>query len=133
MHLQATPRYNTWVGLSFERLCFAHIYEIQRALGVTGVATKTYSYTTPTAQMDMVIERADRVTTLCEMKYTQKPYQMSKSEADKLRNRAEELAMLQPTQRQIQIVLISNRNAKKNINYNSLVVNNITLKDIFKS
>lgn len=83
--------------------------------------------------MDMVIERADRVTTLCEMKYTQKPYQMSKSEADKLRNRAEELAMLQPTQRQIQIVLISNRNAKKNINYNSLVVNNITLKDIFKS
>ena len=55
MHLQATPRHNTWLGLSFERLCFAHIYEIQKALGITGVATKTYALLTDSAQMEMVI------------------------------------------------------------------------------
>ena len=46
LHLQATPRYNSWIGLSFERVCFAHIPQIHKALGINGIATKTYPLTT---------------------------------------------------------------------------------------
>ena len=131
LHLQATPRHNTWLGLSFERLCFAHLYAIQKALGITGIATKTFPMQTPNAQMDMVIVRADKVTTLCEMKYTNKPYAITKQEAEKLRHRAEELSQCFPTQKQVLITLVSNQTPKKNIYYNSLITNNITLFDLF--
>ena len=131
MHLQASPRHNTWLGLSFERLCFAHIYEIHKALGITGVATKTYALLTDSAQMDMVIERADKVTSLCEMKYTSKPYAMTKQEADKLRHREEELKECLPTQKQVLISLVSNRQPKRNEHYNNIISKNITLNSLF--
>ena len=132
MHLQATPRHNNWLGLSFERLCFAHIYEIQKALGITGVATKTYALLTNSAQMDMVIERADKVTSLCEMKYTSKPYTMTKDEAEKIDQRKEELAACLPTQKQVLVTIVSNRQPKANIHYNNLISSNITLNKLFE-
>lgn len=131
LHLQATPRYNTWLGLSFERLCFAHVHAIHKALGITGVATKTYPMQTANAHMDMVIERADKVVSLCEMKYTAKSYSITKQEADKLRNRVEELKGCFSTQKQVLVTLVSNCNSKKNAYYNSLIANNIILKDLF--
>lgn len=132
MHLQATPRHNTWLGLSFERLCFAHIFAIHKALGITGVATKTYAMLTDSAQMDMVIERADKVTSLCEMKYTTKPYAMTKEEADKLRQRVEVLTECLPTQKQVLVSVVSNQQAKRNEYYNSIVASNITLDSLFE-
>ena len=131
LHLQATPRYNTWIGLSFERLCFAHIFAIQKALGITGIATKTYSLLTPNAQIDMVIERADKAITLCEMKYSTQPYSISKQEAEKLRHRVEELRGCFRTQKQILITLVSNHQPKKNNYYNELITNNINLHNLF--
>lgn len=131
LHLQATPRYNTWIGLSFERLCFAHIFAIQKALGITGIATKTYSLLTPNAQIDMVIERADKAITLCEMKYSTQPYSITKQEAEKLRHRVEELRGCFRTQKQILITLVSNHQPKKNNYYNELITNNINLYNLF--
>ena len=130
-HIQAMPRYNTWLGLGFERLCFAHVYQIQRALGISGMATKTYAYATPTAQMDMVIERADKVISLCEMKYSQLPYGLTKQEAEKLRKRGEEIMGLLPKNRQVLISLVSNRLPKKNAHYNELITSSITIKDLY--
>lgn len=121
----------TWLGLSFERLCFAHVHAIQKALGVTGIATKTYPLLTPDAQMDMVIERADKVTSLCEMKYTNRPYALTKHDAERLRLKEAEVSDLLPTQKQVLISLVTKGPAKKNEYYNELVSNNITLDSLF--
>ena len=131
MHMQSTPRHNIWLGLSFERLCFAHVHAIQKVLGVTGVATKTYPLLTHDAQMDMVIERADKVTSLCEMKYTNRPYALTKHDAERLRLKETEVSDLLPTQKQVLISLITKDSAKKNECYNELVSNNITLNSLF--
>lgn len=131
LHLQATPRYNTWLGLSFERLCFAHIHAILKGLGITGTATNTYALLTPDAQMDMVIERADKVTSLCEMKYSSRPYAMSAEEAKKIRHREDEIAASFPTQKQVLVSLVSNRLPKKNEYYNSVISSNLTLENLF--
>ena len=66
LHLQGMSKHNSWLGLSFERLCFAHMPQIRRALGIAGVATKTFAYQTDGAQVDMVIERADKTVCLIE-------------------------------------------------------------------
>jgi Predicted ATPase (AAA+ superfamily) len=87
LHLQGMPRHNNWLGLSFERLCFAHIPQIRKSLGIAGVATKTFAYQTEGVQVDMVIERADKTVCVCEIKWSSLPYSISKAEDAKMRNR----------------------------------------------
>lgn len=130
MHLQTSNKYNTWLGLSFERLCFAHIHQIQHALGISGVGTKTYALQTSSVQMDMVIDRADDIANLCEMKYTRDAYALSKTEAEKLQKRRNELSAALP-KKSIIPILITNNSAKHNEYYNQLIYNNITLKNLF--
>ncbi len=130
LHLQSTHAYTTWLGLSFERLCFAHMPQIRHALGLDTIATKTYSLYTDKAQLDMVIERADNVVNLCEMKYTQLPYALDKAETEKLRHRMDYLQSLNRRKRNVQCVLITKQPAKQNSYYNSLIIMNITLSDL---
>lgn len=125
-----TSGYATWCGLAFERLCFAHITQIKHALGIAGVSTQTYALYKKNAQIDMVIERSDKIIDLCEIKFTDRPYALTKREAELLSNRAEELAQSFRSRRTIEIVLISNQKAVRNIHYNSLINKNITLDDL---
>lgn len=87
LHLQGSARHNTWLDLAFERLCFAHLPQIRNSLGIAGVATKTFAYKTDGAQVDMVIERADKTVCVCEMKWSALPYSISKSEDAKIKKR----------------------------------------------
>lgn len=88
-----TPAINTWMGLSFERICLTHIPQIKRALRIDGIKSEYYSWrgidseTQQQAQVDLIIERADRMINLCEAKYCEKPYILSKEEFDKYTTR----------------------------------------------
>ena len=82
-----TPLLNTWQGLAFEQVCFAHIYQIKWALGIGGVATQIYSWRVSGdedgnagAQVDLVIDRADRMVNLCEMKFSTTEYAVTKDD-----------------------------------------------------
>ena len=85
-----TPVINTWQGLAFEHVCMAHIRQIRHALGLQRVAVEYYSWrssTLPRAQVDMIIERADRIINLCEIKYTLADYTITAAEDRNFRNR----------------------------------------------
>lgn len=86
-----TPRQNTWYGLAFERLCMAHIPQIKQALGIGGIRTEYYSWRSrnskPAAQIDLIIERADEIVNLCEIKYSKGKYTLDGKEEESLRNR----------------------------------------------
>ncbi|MBR5912400.1 MAG: hypothetical protein IKZ55_10480 [Bacteroidales bacterium] len=91
MHLLTTNTCTTWRGLAFERLCFAHLQQIKHKLGISGILTNTCSYYSSQAQVDMVIERTDRAVTVCEMKFSERPYAITKSEWDKIEVRLNEV------------------------------------------
>lgn len=86
-----TPTLNTWLGLAFERLCMAHIENIKQHLRIDKISTEHYSWRSktvePRVQIDMIIERADRVINICEMKYSESEYTITKEEDLKMRNR----------------------------------------------
>ena len=85
-----TPVTNIWQGLAFEHVCMVHINQIRHALGLDRIAVEYYSWrssSAPKAQIDMVIERADRLINLCEIKYTQSEFVITADEDMKLRNR----------------------------------------------
>lgn len=62
-----------------------HHRQIKEALGISGIATTVSTWRSnpdppknlPGAQIDMIIERADRVIHLCEMKFSQKAYNIT--------------------------------------------------------
>lgn len=69
-----TQSYASWSGYAFELVCTCHVKQIKRALGIEGVQTEDYPWSTPAAsqkkaQIDLVIDRRDGVVNLCEMKY----------------------------------------------------------------
>lgn len=83
----------SWMGLTFELICMQHHNQIKKALGISGVATSVYTWKCDAsdehkgAQIDMLIERSDRMIHLCEMKYSQSSYNIEKEYAIKLRER----------------------------------------------
>jgi len=91
--LQQTPAINTWLGLSFERVCLMHIPQIKTALGISGVVTNHYSWRSNDpahpAQVDLIIERKDMMINLCEIKYSKAQYELLRDEYLKIERRIE--------------------------------------------
>lgn len=88
-NLMGQAKQNTWYGLAFERVCMLHIPQIKRALGIDRIHTEYYSWQSREhgAQIDLIIERADRLINLCEIKYSAMPYTVTKDEEMKVLNR----------------------------------------------
>lgn len=84
-------RYNDWRGHAFEILCLTHTEQIKAALGISGVRTTAYSWTSEKkkngAQIDLVIERDDGITNICEAKFTDTPFSVSADYERKLLNK----------------------------------------------
>lgn len=130
-----TPLHNSWCGFSFERVCFSHLKQIKKALGISGILTKTYAWrsrvSSPGAQIDMLIDREDRVVDVCEMKYSSVEYAITKSENMKLRNRIEAFRLESRTRKAIHLVMISPYGVLRNM-YSGAVTNQVTLDALFE-
>ena len=83
---QNTHLYSAWSDLSFEMLCLNHVDQIKSALGISGISANVFSWAGKgydcSAQIDMLIDRADRTINLCEMKFHNKPYTMTKNDEE---------------------------------------------------
>ena len=71
-------KYSSWQGLAFERICLKHKDHIAQKLGFGAIrydAGSWYSLKNDTknAQIDLAYIRADKVISLCEIKYTNTP------------------------------------------------------------
>lgn len=92
-HQVNSPALNSWSGIAFEELCMMHTEQIKRELGISAVMTTESPYTLRGdaqhngTQCDWVIERGDRVVNLCEMKFANDQYEITKSYDITLRHR----------------------------------------------
>lgn len=132
-----SPALNTWRGLSFERLCLQHIEQIKKALGISGVYSIAYAWRHEAdecypkgVQIDLVLDRADRIVNVCEMKFTSGPYAIDKSAAENLRAKVEAFAAATKTRKGIQLVVISAEGLAKTM-YSGMINRSVTLDDLF--
>lgn len=106
IRIQGTPLVNTWNGLAYERVCMAHIVQIKKALGIANVVTESYACLVTDgknkSQIDLVIERADKMINLCEIKYSESDYMLTQDEYVKIARRVS--AFRQATQTHCGIV-----------------------------
>ena len=131
-----TRQHDTWAGLAFEQLCLNHHKQIEQALGISGVLTDVYSWTTPQAveekaQIDLIIKRADKVVNICEMKFYDGDYSMKKKDYDDIERRVRAFRAANNVRMAIHPVLVTTFGLANN-QYSSIFQNTITLKDLFK-
>ena len=131
----SSPSYYSWLGNAFELLCLNHIKEIKNALGISEVETFEYSFRSkkhsPGAQIDLVIERRDGVSNLCEMKCTSSPFLIDKSYAENLACKEEAYRLETKTKNAVRTTLISFKGVVSN-SYSRDIRNIITLEDFFR-
>jgi hypothetical protein len=113
-HNIGKPLYNAWCGLAFERVCLAHVPQIKRALGIGGIASNVYSWRSRAyhtdrhgAQIDLIIDRADQVINLCEMKFSTQEYRLDKEEMEKLHRRRALFAEETNTRKAMHLTMIT--------------------------
>lgn len=126
----------SWRGIAFENVCFNHIDQIKRALKVEGVRSNNYPFVQQNtdehsgSQIDLVIDRNDGVTNLCEMKYYGSEYVLNKEEYIKSINKQEILKKYISPKNSIFTVLITTYGLKNN-NYSHYYQNVLTFDDLF--
>lgn len=133
---QNSPKLNTWRGLAFEDVCFVHQNEIRHALGIGGVHTEIYPWRNESttagkgAQIDMIIDRADRVMNVCEMKFTIGEFTIDKNYDAALRNKIATVMELTRGRRNPQMTLITTYGLKDN-QYSNRIQRIVTMNDLF--
>lgn len=101
--MQATDQYESWCGYAFEIICLNHLDQIVKALGIDGsintpcswfyrpsksmVADDTDEDLKQGAQIDLLIDRSDKCISICEMKYSQNEYEITKGYNDHFNRR----------------------------------------------
>lgn len=128
-----TPTQNTWYGLAFERLLMQHIPQALAAMHLDRMHTEYYSWRSNAdktrAQIDLVIDRADGITDICEAKYSQHEYVLDKSEYTKLLKRKEVFDTVSDG-KSTRLVLLTTKGLKRNT-YSEIFQAVITLSDLF--
>lgn len=128
--------YQSWSGLAFERLCFAHIPQIKDALGLTVIETEASSWSTKSnntgTQIDLIISRADQIINVCEIKFSKSIYSIDKLTAINLRQKLATFSQVAP-KKNLFLTMITTFGLSKNEYYYELIQNNIELSDLFSS
>ncbi len=84
------------------------------------------------AQIDLLFDRDDGVITLCEIKYTDSPFEINKNYADQLRRKVEVFKEKTRTKKHIFFVMISANGLKKTIYSEDMIQGFAILEDLFK-
>ena len=132
------PSRRVWEGLTFEQLCKDHIKQIKHKIGILGVLSEESSWFNVAdedrgiddAQIDLLIERRDRVINLCEIKFYQEEFIIDKSYDMVLRNKVGNFIRATETKKSIQLTMVTTYGLRQG-KYNSIVSNEVTLEDLF--
>lgn len=130
-HNQNSPSANSWRGFTFENLCFDHIRQIKFALGISGVHTETYSWKGNESQIDLLIDRDDRLINICECKFSSREYAIDKSYDEKLRDRQGSFIDETNTKKSTIMTFVTTYGLKQN-EYSGRIQSVITSDDLFR-
>ena len=132
--LQGKSRFFAWAGVTFELLVAAHIGMVKKALGISGIETREYAWRCTDeeqgAQIDMVIERADNMVNLCEMKFSIAPFAIDKGYEMNLRNKMVRFMEYTERHKSLQLTLVTTYGLARNA-HASIVNNAVTLDNMF--
>ena len=130
------PEITSWRGIAFEEICLQHIQQIKMALQIAGVASRESSLLVSGEngaegmQIDLLIDRADDVVNVCEMKYSKSNYVITKSYADKMLRHIDQLEHAQPDKK-FHLTFVTVNPVERNA-YSDMVKSAVTAEELFR-
>ncbi|MDO4511272.1 MAG: ATP-binding protein [Bacteroidales bacterium] len=130
------PSRRAWAGYTFEQLCLCHISQVRKAIGIGAVQCETSAWfhrgdeNTKGAQIDLLIDRRDRVINICEAKFSVNEYAIDKDYVEALQRKMETFRTSTKTNKALQLTLITTQGLKHN-KYSNCVQSTVTLDDLF--
>lgn len=125
-----SPSRRAWSGYSFEQLCLHHIRQIKQKLGISGVQSDVCAWKGEGGQIDLLIDRRDQTINLCEMKFSQGEFEITKRYDEHLRERAENFRSETKTRKALHQTFVTTYGVKKN-KYSGNVQSEVRLDDLF--
>lgn len=135
-HNVTSQKISSWRGVAFEEVCFSHIQQIKRALGIQGIASSESGWSVTGndkqdgAQIDLIIDRKDNVLNMCEMKFYNEKYTVNKVEYLKLIHRQNILSENLPKKYVVHPVLVTTEGLKYN-EYSGIFQSVVVIDDLF--
>lgn len=134
----SSPSVMAWMGLAFELICLQHHKQIKAALGIAGVATSISTWRLLPdktsgrhgAQIDLVLDRADHIIHLCEIKYSVGKYLLTSDYLDKIERRMHLFIEATKTKKAVVNTFITTYGLS-NSSCSSLVHSDITMDALF--
>lgn len=137
-HSYLSPVRYAWVGLAFERVCMQHIRQIKEKLQIGGVLTNVSSWSVKSdpvygagAQIDLLIERADNVVNVCEIKFSNDKFAIDAAYASNIRHKLERLIRGTDTTKTLHFTMITVNGIAHN-EYWNMVQSEVEADDLFK-
>lgn len=136
--LSLTPAWHSWLGYAFEAVCYKHVQFIKKKLALPPMSIASSWRYAPIrktehqgAQIDLLFDRVDKVINICEIKYTEEPFAISKEYWENLKNKLRVFKEQTGTHKQLFLTFISANGLKKNT-YSEEVCAVVTLDDLFQ-
>ncbi len=136
--LSQTQAYISWAGYAYENICFKHIDQIKKALGIAGVYATTSSYLKKGdaegegIQLDLIIDRNDHVINVCEIKFYSAEFTIDKATALAYRNKIAAFKEATQTRKQVFLTMITTFGVKQNAYSLGLVDTALTMDELFE-
>ncbi len=134
--------HDAWAGYAFERVCLHHIPQIKKKLGISGVLTNAYGWSTKPmvdedetewegAQIDLLLSRADDVINICEMKYSKHSYTITDDYSKRLRTKMSVFRHHTKTKAALHLTFITTFGLTHN-KYWGMAQSEVMMDDLFK-
>ena len=135
INIFASPAYHSWSGYAFERICLLHVKQLKAALGIAGIYSEESSwrgsYKDQGSQIDLLIDRKDGIINICEMKFSDKTYTITKAYAQNLRNKMASFSESAKTKKALLLVFVSPYGLTENMYKNELVFRDLDADALF--
>ena len=134
---EKAPSIISWMGLAFEDLCWNHVRQIKRALGIDGVITRESPWNIASEKknegprIDLIINRDDRFICLCEMKFSLGLFEVQKAYNQTLMERMNKVQEIIGNKKTVMSVLVTTYGLKRN-EYASRFDKVVTMEDLFQ-
>ncbi len=132
------PSRTAWEGFTFEQVCKDHFRQIKKKIGISGILSSESGWSVactdehPGAQIDMLIDRRDKVISICEMKFADDKYQITKEYDEKLRAKMSVFRTVTKTKKSLQLVMITTYGVGAGM-YSNRVQSQVVLDDLFEN
>lgn len=136
--LSQSQSYKIWCGYAFENVCLKHISSIKKALGISGIYTRSASFfrkkdnDNQGVQIDLLIDRNDRTINIVEIKFYNGTFTISKDYANKLRTKIQVFKDITQTKKQVFLTVMTSLGLKANIHSIGLVDNHFDSNVLFE-